>query len=150
MVQDHTYLTRSTHSNPSRDTDNVGQSHCSREKGLPTQSTARRLTDLRVCTQCLSWASQWSSEKRQISVDGKLLGLPSPYHRHAIGTFSTCLWGPTHRYLTDTGRSYNLEGVGLSHTHSPTFSTSCLHFPLSAPPSLQFNQALSTKPKCWV
>jgi hypothetical protein len=30
-----------------------GQNHCSQEKGLMTQSTARRLTDLRVRTQFL-------------------------------------------------------------------------------------------------
>jgi hypothetical protein len=34
-----------------------GQSHCSREKGLPIQSTARRLTDLWVRTQFLSQGS---------------------------------------------------------------------------------------------
>jgi hypothetical protein len=33
-------------------------SHCSQEKGLPTQSTARRLTDPRVRTQFLSQANQ--------------------------------------------------------------------------------------------
>jgi hypothetical protein len=38
----------------------------------------------------------------------------------------------------------------LTTYHSPTFPTSCLHFPLMAPPSLQFNQVLSTKPKCWM
>jgi hypothetical protein len=32
----------------------VEQGHCSREKGLPTQSTAHRLTDRRVHTQFLS------------------------------------------------------------------------------------------------
>jgi hypothetical protein len=37
------------------------QSHCSREKGLPTQSTARRLTDPWVRTQFLSEDSHWSS-----------------------------------------------------------------------------------------
>jgi hypothetical protein len=36
-------------------------SHYSREKGLPTQSTARRLTDPWVRTQFLSQANQWSS-----------------------------------------------------------------------------------------
>jgi hypothetical protein len=36
----------------------------------------------------------------------------------------------------------------LATYHSPTFLTSCLHFPLMAPPGLQFNQVLSTKPKC--
>jgi hypothetical protein len=40
---------------------NLNGSHCSREKGLPTQSTARRLTDLWVHTQFLSQVSQWSS-----------------------------------------------------------------------------------------
>jgi hypothetical protein len=45
MVQGHMYLTRSMHSNPPRDTDGVGQSHCSREKGLLTQSTTHWLTD---------------------------------------------------------------------------------------------------------
>jgi hypothetical protein len=44
--------------NLSRVTDRVGQSHCSQEKGLPTQSTARRLTDLWVRTQFLSRANQ--------------------------------------------------------------------------------------------
>jgi hypothetical protein len=38
----------------------LDRSHCSQEKGLLTQSIARRLTDLRVHTQLLSWASQWS------------------------------------------------------------------------------------------
>jgi hypothetical protein len=38
----------------------LDKSHCSRGKGLPTQFTARRLTDLWVHTQLLSWANQWS------------------------------------------------------------------------------------------
>jgi hypothetical protein len=46
----------------------------------------------------------------------QLLGLPSLYHRYAIGTFNTCSRGPTHRSLTDTGGSYNLGGVNFSHT----------------------------------
>jgi hypothetical protein len=60
------------------------------------------------------------------------------------------LTGPTHRSLTDTGRGYNLGGAILPHTHSPTFPTSCLHFPLMAPPSFHFNQVPVIKPKCWV
>jgi hypothetical protein len=48
--------------------------------------------------------------------------------------------GPTERSLTDTGGSYNLEGADLPHTHSPTFPTGCLPFPLVAPPDLHFNQ----------
>jgi hypothetical protein len=87
-------------------------------------------------------------EKSQASVDNSLLGLPSPYHRHAIGTFNTCLRGPTERSSTDLGGGYNFGGANLPHTHSPTFSTSCLHFLLLAPPGLHFNQVLSTNSKC--
>jgi hypothetical protein len=47
----------------------------------------------------LSYNSQWSSGKSQAFVDIRLLGLPGPYHRHAIGTFNTCLRGATHRSL---------------------------------------------------
>jgi hypothetical protein len=38
----------------------LDRSHCSQEEGLSTQSTVRRLTDLRVHTQLLSRASQRS------------------------------------------------------------------------------------------
>jgi hypothetical protein len=49
-------------------------------------------------------------------VSNQLLGLPGPYHRHAIGTFNTCSRGPIHRSLTDTGGGYNLGGASLPHT----------------------------------
>jgi hypothetical protein len=56
-----------------------------------------------------------------------LLGLPGPYHRHAIDTFNTCSRGPTHRSLTNTGGGYNLGDDGLPHTtpwpSQPTVST---------------------------
>jgi hypothetical protein len=55
----------SVRGNLSRVINRVRQSHCSREKGLPTQSTARRLTDLQARTQFLSWANQWSSGESQ-------------------------------------------------------------------------------------
>jgi hypothetical protein len=117
----------------------VGQSHCSREKGLPTQSIERRLIDPWVRSQFLNWANQWSSGESHTSINSRLLGSLDPYHRHAIGTFNTCSQGPTHRSLTDTGRGYKLEGAGFPRTHSPTFPTSCLPFSLVAPPDLHFN-----------
>jgi hypothetical protein len=119
-----------------RAADRVGRSHCSREKGFPTQSPARRPTDPRVHTQFLSRANQWSSEESQTPINSRLLGLPGPYHRHAIGTFNTCSWVPTERSLTDTGGGYNLKGADFPHIHSPTFPTSCLPLPLVAPPDL--------------
>jgi hypothetical protein len=97
-------------------TDRVGQSHCFREKGLPTQSTVRRLTDAWVHTQFLSRANQWSSRESQTSINSRLLGLSGPYHRHAIDTFNTCSWGLTHQSLTDTDGRYNFRGAGFPHT----------------------------------
>jgi hypothetical protein len=85
--------------------------------------------------------------KRQASVDNQLLGLPGPYHRHAIGTFNTCSRGPTHRSLTDTGGAYSLKGAGLPHTTPWPFQPTVSNFHLRAPPSLQFIQVLSTKPE---
>jgi hypothetical protein len=90
------------------------------------------------------------SGEKSTPVDNRLLGLLGPYHRHAIGTFNTCLRGPTERSLSDTGGGYNLRGAGLPHTHSPAFPTSCPHFPLVAPPGLDFNQILVNRPKCLV
>jgi hypothetical protein len=124
------------------------QIHCTREEGLPTQSTVHRLTDLWVHTQLLSHNNNGAVGKSQASVDNQLLGLPGPYHWHAIGTFNACSRGPTHQSLIDTGGGYNLGGANLPHT-TPRLSqpaVSTLH--LRAPPDLQFNQVPSIKPKC--
>jgi hypothetical protein len=123
------------------------QIHCTRDEGLTTQSTARRPSDPRVRTQLLSHNSQRAVVKIQAPVDNRLLGLPDPYHRHAIGTLNTCSRGPTERSIIDTCGGYNLGGAGLPHIHSPTFPTSCPHFPLVAPPDLHFNQVLANRPK---
>jgi hypothetical protein len=77
----------------------------------------------------------------------------STYYAHITSMRSVCLIlareaNPS--VLTDTGDAYNLGGVGLPHTHSLTFPTSCLHFPLVAPPDLHFNQVPVIKPKYWV
>jgi hypothetical protein len=104
------------HGNLSRDATSVGQSHCSREKWLPTQSTTRWLTDPRVRTQFHSWANQWCSGESQTSINSRLLGLPGPYHRHAIGTFNTCSRRSTHRFSTNTGEGYNLGDAGFPRT----------------------------------
>jgi hypothetical protein len=50
------------------------------------------------------------------------------------------LVGANRMVLNRHRRGYNLGGAGLPHTHSPTFPTSCLRFPLKAPPDLHFNQ----------
>jgi hypothetical protein len=109
--------------NLSRATDGVGRSHCSQEKGLPTQSPARRLTDPWVRTQFLSRANQWSSRESQTSINSRLLGLPGPYHCHAIGTFNTCSCGLTERSLTDTRGATTLK-VPACHIPTPRSSQS--------------------------
>jgi hypothetical protein len=124
-------------------TNRFEQIHCTREEGLPTQSTARRPSDPRVYTQLLSHNSQRAVGEKSTPVDNWLLGLPGPYHQHTIGTFNTCSRGPTERSLIDTGEGYNLGGAGLPHTHSPTFPTSCPHFSLMAPPCLHFNHSFA-------
>jgi hypothetical protein len=86
-------------------------------------------------------------EKAKTSINNRLLGLSGPYHWHAIGMFNTCPWGTTEWSLTDTGGGYNIGGVDLLHTHSPTFPTSCLPYPLVAPSGLHFFQAPAIKPK---
>jgi hypothetical protein len=58
MALDHTYLAWFVHSNLSLADNNVGQSHHSRERGLPTISPARRLTDPWVPTQFASHSQQ--------------------------------------------------------------------------------------------
>jgi hypothetical protein len=66
-----------------------------------------------------SFSPEPANEVRGISQapdDDQLLGLPVPYHRHAIDTFNTCSRGPTHRSLTNTGGGYNVGGAGFPHT----------------------------------
>jgi hypothetical protein len=50
------------------------------------------------------------------------------------------LAGANQTVLNQHRRGYNLGGAGLPHTHSSTFPTSCLRFPLKVPPDLHFNQ----------
>jgi hypothetical protein len=122
-----------------------GQSHCSWEKGLLTQFTAWRLTDLRVCTQFLSRASHWSSGGKATLCWRQAIRFTGPIYQHVIGTFNTYSWGPTYRSLTDTSKGYNLRCIGFPHTtprpSQPTIST----FYLRALLDLQFNQVLPTK-----
>jgi hypothetical protein len=139
MVHDHMYLTWSIYSNLSY----------SRQQIWTDPLHPRRRAQDTIHSTTTVWSAGpypaslppqlKSSGKKSTHVGNWLLSLPDPYHRHAIGTFNTCSRGPTERSLIDTGRSYNLGGAGLPHTHSPTFRTSCPHFPLMAPPDLHFN-----------
>jgi hypothetical protein len=117
-------------------------------KGLPTQSPARRLTDPRVCTQILSRASHWSSGGKANLCWQPVTRLTGPISP-ACDRYVQYLLARTNRtVLNRRRRGIQPWRCRLATYHSSTFSTSCLHFPLMAPPGLQFNQVLSTNPKC--
>jgi hypothetical protein len=61
-------ISRGPHTTTICDTStDLDRSYCTREKGLPTQSTAHRLIDLRVHTQFPFRANQWSSRRKPSS-----------------------------------------------------------------------------------
>jgi hypothetical protein len=143
MVADHTYLTRSTHSNLLWGRQQI----CT--DPLPSEKKGSRhnpqLNDCLIYGSVLSFSPTTANEvvgKRQAFIDNQLLGLPGPYHRHAIDTFNTCSRGPTHRSLIDIGGGYNLGGVGLPQTTPRPSQPAVSTFHLRAPPGLQFNHEL--------
>jgi hypothetical protein len=80
----------------------------------------------------------------QALVDGPLLGLPGPYHRHAIGTFNTYSRVPTPRSLTDTGRGYHIENLRIATTLSPSFPFKGSTDPPNGPAWFQIIHTIST------
>jgi hypothetical protein len=112
------------------------QIHCTWEEGLPTQSIAHQPSDPQVRTQLLSHNSEWSSGEKSSFCWQPTTRLTGPISPACDRYIQYLLAVPTERSLIDTGGSYNLGGASLPHTHYPTFLTSCLHFPLVAPPGL--------------
>jgi hypothetical protein len=139
MVHDHTYLMWSTYSNISYSCQQIWTDSLHPRRRAP--DTIHSTTTVRSTGPYPSSLPQQpnSSGEKSTPVGNWLLGLPGSYHRYAIGTFNTCSRRPTERSLIDTGGGYNLGGAGLPHTHSPTFPTSCPHFPLMTPSGLHFN-----------
>jgi hypothetical protein len=88
----------------------------------------------------LSQHSHWSSNESQTSVDNRLLGLPGPYHRHAIGTFSTCSQVPTPQSLTNTGGGYHIENLGIDTTLATPSPSEGSTDPLMALPCLRLSK----------
>jgi hypothetical protein len=142
MVLDHTHLTQSTHSNPSRshqqswarpllprkmDPDTIHSTPTDRSTGLYPVSLSRQSL------------KQWGQS--QPSIDDRLLGLPGIYLRHAIDTFNTCSWGQIYRSLIDTGGGYNLGGVSFPHLTPWPFHSTVLRFPSKGPARSQVIQS---------
>jgi hypothetical protein len=78
----------------------------------------------------------------QSHVGGRLLGLPGPYHRHAISTFNTCSQVPTPRSLIDTGGGYNIENLKIATTLSPPFPFEGSSNPPNGPARSQIIQTI--------
>jgi hypothetical protein len=115
MSLDHMYLTWSAYNNLSLVINKVRWMHYSREKSV-SNSTSKpdwvaHGTHPSFSPNTIIKAVRLS----QTSVDSRLLGLLGLYHQYAISMFNTCSRRSTHRYLTDTGESYNLGGVNLPH-----------------------------------
>jgi hypothetical protein len=139
MVHDHMYLTWSTYSNLSYRHQQVWTDPLyPRRRALDTIHNTTVVRSVGPYPASLPQQPKSNGEK-STPVDNWLLGLTGSYHRHAIGTFNTCSRGPTKWFLIDTSEGYNLGGIGLPHTHSSTFPTSCPHFPLMVPTGLHFN-----------
>jgi hypothetical protein len=149
MVQDHTYLRWSTYSNLSHhrhqrwiepllprkkgSRHNPQHDDCPINRSIPSFSPEPAIEAVGVSHPLLMtdyWAC-WAHK-----------------HQHTISTFNTCLRGSTHRSLTDTGGGYSLEVVGFPYSTPRPPQLTVFTFHLRAPPGLQFNQILSTKPKC--
>jgi hypothetical protein len=123
----------------------LNRPHCSREKGLPTQSITHRLTDPRVRTQFLSQTNQWSSRLKLSLCRWQATRLTrhiSPACNRYVQNLHA---GPTHQSLTVTGgatalkaSAFHIPLLGLLNQRSSSFH-------LRPPPDLQFNQVLSIK-----
>jgi hypothetical protein len=79
----------------------------------------------------------------------RLLSLGIPYVLYASVQFK-CLFNRAQltQALIDTGGGYHLEAPNIKSDHSPSFTSSILHFPLITPPGLQLCQPFNhfTKP----
>jgi hypothetical protein len=142
MVEDHTYLTRSTYSN---------LSHSRQQRWIDSLLPRRRAPDLRVHTQFLSWANHWSSGSKSTLCWRWTTRLTGPINTSMRSIRSILArGGPTHRSLTDIRGGYNIEGVSLPHNTPWPSQLAISTFHLWVPPGLQFNQIPTTKPRCWV
>jgi hypothetical protein len=128
------------------DADRFGQIPLLPRKGLLTQSTTLRLTDLRVHTQLLSRASQWSRGREPSSwrwPTTRFTGLISPACDRYIQYLLT---GANSSVLNWHRQGLQPWRFRLFIYHSPTFPTSCLPFPLKALSGLRLSkQHLSTE-----
>jgi hypothetical protein len=129
-----THISHSPHIAALRETPtDLDRSHCSREKGLPTQPTARRLTDPRVGTQLLPQANQWSRGHKVSSCQWPPTRLTGPISLTCDRYVQNLLAGTNPSVLNRHRRWLQPWRCRLTTYHSPTISTSYLHFSPKGP-----------------
>jgi hypothetical protein len=116
------------------------QIHCTREKGLLTQSTTRRLTDPWVRTQFLFHNSPWSSGEKSSFCWHRTTRLTRPISSACNRYVQYLLAGANSSVLNQHRQGLPHWRCQFTTYYSPTFPTSYLYFSLRAPPGLQFNQ----------
>jgi hypothetical protein len=128
------HISRGQHIATLRETlTDLDRSHCSWEKGLPTQSTSRRLTDPWVRTQFLSRASQWSRGRKPGSCRWPTTRLTEPISPPCDRYVQYLLAGTDPSVLNWHKRGLQPWRCWFATYHSLTFPTSCLHFPPKGP-----------------
>jgi hypothetical protein len=110
-----------------------GQSHCSWEKGLPTQSTTQQLTDPWVRTQFPSQASQWSNGGKATLYWWLTTRLTGPITLACNQYVQYLLMGANPSVLNRHTWELQPWRRRLSTYHSLTFPNNGLPFPLEGP-----------------
>jgi hypothetical protein len=113
--------------------DRFEQIHCPWEEGLPTQSIARRLTNLRACTQLLFHNSQWSSGEKSNLCWHPTTRLTGPISSACDRYVQYLLAGVNSSVLKRHRRGLQPWRCQFTTYHSLTFPTSSLHFPPKGP-----------------
>jgi hypothetical protein len=147
MVHNHTYLTRSTYSNLSYSRQHIWTDPLHLRRRAPdTIHNTMVIRSVGSYPASLPQQPKSSGEKSS-SCWPLTTRLTEPISPTCDRYIQYLLVGANWMVLNWHRRGYNLEGASLPHTHSPTFPTSCPHFPLVAPSGLHFNQILANRPK---
>jgi hypothetical protein len=125
----------------------LDEPHCSREKGLPTQSPARRLTDPRIRTQFLFQANHWSSRLKPSFYRWQTTRLTGLISSACDRCVQYLLAGSNPSVLNRHRWGYSLGGVDFPRTTLRPSQLTISHFHLWAPPGIQFNQKPNTSSK---
>jgi hypothetical protein len=128
----------------------LDRSHCSWEKGLLTQSTARRVTNPWVRTQLLSWTSQWSKGRKPSSWRWPTTRFTGPISPTCDRYVQYLLMGANRIVLNQHRRGLQPLRCRLTTYPLPDLPNQLSPLSPSGPASLYFNQAPLLRPQFWI